>query len=182
MICFLKMHSLGLHGLRCGWWTDSCLRNVPNWPGTFFLMELWFKKFGQDSVLMLFQHLSMWWCMVILRKEHLSLSSLLRGWRSRGMNMATSCLEVQQRLKLLLPKHTVWTSWFSSPGYRTQRKGFLVKFFQKFHVSIRASQGTMVISGLGTSVAISDGQVKDTGFCWALQVGEVILWLLILLQ
>lgn len=70
----LKMHGLGLHGLRCGWWTESCLRNIPNWTGTFFLKEPRFKKFGQDTVLMLLQHLSMWWCMVSLRKEHLSLS------------------------------------------------------------------------------------------------------------
>lgn len=154
--------------------------------GTFFLMELQFKKFGQDSLLMLFQHLRMWWCMVILRKEHLSFFSLLRGWRSRGRNMTTSCLDIQQRLKLLFQKHTLWTSWFSIPVYRARTKGVPVKFFQKFHVSLRASQGTMMISGLGTSVAISDGQVKDTGFCWVVQVSEVIehrfiLWLLMLL-
>lgn len=79
--------------------------------------------------------------------------------------MTTSCLDIQQRLKLLFQKHTLWTSWFSIPVYRARTKGVPVKFFQKFHVSLRASQGTMMISGLGTSVAISDGQVKDTGFC-----------------
>lgn len=104
MICFLKMHGLGLHGLRCGWWTESCLSNVLNWH--IFPNGVQFKKFGQDSLLMLFQHLRMWWCMVILRKEHLSFFSLLRGWRSRGRNMTTSCLDIQQRLKLLFQKHS----------------------------------------------------------------------------
>lgn len=60
---------------------------------------------------------------------------------------------------------TLWTSWFSIPVYRARTKGVPVKFFQKFHVSLRASQETIMISGLGTSVAISDGQVKDTGLC-----------------
>lgn len=184
-ICFLRMHGLGLHGLRCGWWTEFCLSSVPNWPGTFFLMKLWCKVFGQDTVLMLLQHLSMWF-MVILRKEHLSLSSLLRGWRNRGRNTATSCLEVQQRMELLLEKHTVWTSCFSIPGYHTRAKCFPVKIFQKFQVSLRASQRTMMISELGTSVAISDGQLKNTGFCWVLQVKlqstGIFLWLLMLLQ
>lgn len=169
-ICFLKMHGLLLHGWRCGWWTDSCLRNVPNWPGTFFLTEPQFKKFGQDTLLMLLQHLSMGWCMVILRKEHLSLSSLLRAWRSRGRNRATLCLEVQQSLKLLLQKHTVWTFWFSIIGYHTRAKCFPANFFQKFHVSLEAFLGTMMIYVLGTSVAISGGQVRDTGFYWVLQM------------
>lgn len=78
-------------------------------------------------------------------------------------------------------------------------KCFPVKLlFQKFHVHLRAPQGTLMIPksswvslpplfwGLGTSVAISDGQVKDTGFCHVLRVRlyntGIILWLLMLLH
>lgn len=93
------------------------------------------------------------------------------------------CLEVQKLLLLLLQKHRGWTSWFSIPGYHRWQNYFPVKLlFHKFHVPLRASQGTMMIPesnwvslpplawGLATSLAISSGQVKHRGFCHVLQV------------
>lgn len=95
-IC-LKIYDLGLHRSGCGRWTESYLRNVSSWPGTFLWKEPGTKKFGQDIVLLL-QCLSMWLCMVSLRKEQRG----ERGWGSRGRSINSSCLEVQQRLKLLM--------------------------------------------------------------------------------
>lgn len=44
-ICFLKIHDLGLHGSRCGQQTESCLRNVSSWLGTFFSKETGTNRF-----------------------------------------------------------------------------------------------------------------------------------------
>lgn len=123
--------------------------------------------------------------------------------RSRRKEHDSSfCLEVQQRLKLLLlllQKHRGWTSWFSIPGYHSWKNPFPVKLlFHKFHVPLRASQGTTMIPefnwvslpplawGLGTSLAIFSGQLKHRGFCHVLQVRlsstGIISWLPMLFQ
>ena len=149
-------------------WTESCPRSVSRWPNAFFSKEPGTKKFGQDAVPLL-QYLEMCLFMVSLRKEQRG----ERGWGTRGRSMSLpSCLEIQQSLKLLmllLQRYTVWSSWFSIPGYCTCTICFPVKLLShRFHVPLRAPQGTVTIPessgvclppffwGIGTILAISD--------------------------